>query len=260
MDTEKRSTFNHVAELYNRTRNRYPDLLFNELFHLLQLPSEAHALEIGPGTGIATIELAKYGFRITAVELGAEMAAVARCNLAAFPNVDIQVAPFEEWKPPTEPFDLILSATSFHWIDPEVRYQKTASILRVGGYLAIINYRHVAGGDQSFFDQVQHCYERYMPGTPPNLRLPQIEDIAPATYELEASGLFEKPSVRRYVSEETYSSKQYMDLLSTYSDHRMLDETNRKLLFDCISSLIDQQYGGKVTKRYLNELILTRRC
>ncbi|CAG7637078.1 class I SAM-dependent methyltransferase [Paenibacillus allorhizosphaerae] len=261
MRQEKRATFNEVAELYDRVRNRYPEQLFDDLFDATQLTSQARILEIGPGTGIATLELAKRGCRIVAVELGAEMTAVARRNLAAYPNVEIHVGTFEDWTPPlSEPFDLVIAATAFHWLDPEVRYLKPASLLRQGGYLAIVNYVHVAGGDQLFFEQVQSCYEKYMPGTPPNLRLPQISDMKPDTGPLEDSGLFEKPIVRNYVTEETYSSEQYIDLLSTYSTHGTLDASNRRQLFECVSSLIDNQYNGKVSKCYLNELLVARKC
>lgn len=257
---EKKATFNEVAELYDRVRNRYPGQLFDDLFEAVQLNPQSRILEIGPGTGIATLELAKRGCRITAVELGAEMAAVAKRNLADFPNVDMHVGAFEQWEPPASvSFDLVIAATAFHWLDPEVRFAKPAALLRPGGHLAIVNYLHAAGGDRLFFEQVQSFYESYMPGTPPNLRLTEVSDMKPDTGPFENSGLFEKPTVRHYVTEETYSTEQYLDLLSTYSTHLTLDADNRQKLFACIGSLIDDQFGGSVTKCYLNELMLARK-
>jgi protein-L-isoaspartate O-methyltransferase len=58
--------------------------------------------------------LAEQGCRVVAVELGAGLAAVARRNLAGFPDVEVVTAAFEEWPLPTEPFDLVLAATAFH--------------------------------------------------------------------------------------------------------------------------------------------------
>ncbi|MDF2723887.1 MAG: putative methyltransferase [Paenibacillus sp.] len=259
MATEKKDTFNEVAELYHRSRNHYPERLFDELVELTRLQPQSRALEIGCGTGIATLPMAKRGMAITAVERGADMAAVARSHLAGYPNVNVEVDSFESWLPPADKFDLVYSATAFHWLLPEVRYVKCADILRPGGYLAIIRYDHVAGGDTSFFNQVQSCYEAYMPGTPKNLRLQNHEDISPDTAELEASGLFELPVVSRYVTEETYTTEQYIDLLSTYSNHIMLDTANRERLFDCIRSLINRQFNGSITKCYLHEVILARK-
>jgi trans-aconitate methyltransferase len=80
-------------------------------------------------------------------------------------------AAFEDWPLPAERFDLVLSATAFHWIDPEGRVVKSADAPRPGGVLAVVSTHHVAGGSQSFFENVQDCYPRFMPGTPKGLQL-----------------------------------------------------------------------------------------
>jgi hypothetical protein len=53
---------------------------------------------------------------VVAVELGPEMAAVARRNLAAFPTVQVVTSAFEDWPLPIEPFDLVFAGVS---INPE---------------------------------------------------------------------------------------------------------------------------------------------
>jgi len=128
-------------------------------------------LEIGCGTGQATVPLAERGYRIVAVELGTDMAAVARRNLAAFDAVEVVTAAFEEWPLPGEPFDVVFSATAFHWIDPAVRVSKSADALRPGGLLATVATHHIAGGtwNEAFFADIQRCYERFDPSTPPEL-------------------------------------------------------------------------------------------
>jgi ubiquinone/menaquinone biosynthesis C-methylase UbiE len=115
MAVEKRATFNQVAELYDQVRPRYPARLFDDLVALSGLPHGGRILEMGAGTGIATLPLAERGYRIVAIELGAELAAVARKKLSQFDNVDVVVANFEEWRLPREPFDLVLGATAWHW-------------------------------------------------------------------------------------------------------------------------------------------------
>lgn len=257
---EKKETFNEVAVMYDQVRNRYPEQMFEEMFRLTGCGAHTHILEIASGTGIATLPLAERGCRVTGVELGEHMARVARDKLASFPNVDIQVAPFEEWEPLSgELYDLIVVATAFHWLDPKVRYEKTASLLRPGGYLAIIRYHHVAGGDSRFFEQVQICYERYRPDTVPGFRLPEASSLQPDIGGFAASGLFNSPIVWGVESEEVYTRKRYLDLLSTYSDHRIMEEADRKRLFDCIGTIMDREYDGQIRKRYWNELILARK-
>jgi SAM-dependent methyltransferase len=162
-----RSTFDQAAELYDRVRPRYPPALFDDLAELTGIGPGSRVLEIGPGTGQATIPLAERGCQVVAVELGAHLAAVARRNLARFPAVEVVTAAFEAWPLPSEPFDLVLAATAFHWIDPAVRVDKAADALRPGGWLATIATHHVAGGDESFFAEAQDCYICWDPATPP---------------------------------------------------------------------------------------------
>jgi len=64
-------------------------------------------LEIGCGTGQATVPLAERGLAITAVELGAELAAIARRRLAGFPAAGVVTCAFEDWPPQGAPFDAV---------------------------------------------------------------------------------------------------------------------------------------------------------
>src|SRR4051794_24486054 len=149
-----RQTFTEDAELYDQARPCYPTALFEDLARLVGTGHGCRVLEIGCGTGQATLPLAEQGCRIVAVELGAELAEVARRKLARFP-VEVLNAAFEDWPLPPDPFDLVIAATSFHWVDPLVRVTKSADALRLGGALATITTSHVAGGSAEFFAQAQ---------------------------------------------------------------------------------------------------------
>ena len=233
--------------------------MFDDLAELAGLRVGAHVLEIGCGTGQATLPLAERNYQVTAIELGPNLAAVASRKLAGFPKVAITVTAFETWPLPPEPFDAVVSATAFHWLDPTVRVTKAAEALKLGGVLATIATHHVDGGDVQFFVDVQDCYRRWFPESV-GIRLPSANDLAMESDELERSGLFERAIFRRYEWEQAYSADAYVDLLSTYSEHRALEETSRHQLLGCIGRLIAQRYGGRIRKRYLNELRLARRC
>jgi SAM-dependent methyltransferase len=172
-----RGAFDEAAELYDRARPGYPAELFDELERQAGIGPGCRVLEIGSGTGQATLPLAERGCEIVAVELGARMAAVARRKLARFPSVEAVTAAFEDWPLPAEPFDLVLAATAWHWLDPAVRARKAAAALRPGGALATIATHHIAEGTAGFFVDVQACYERWDPETPPGLRLPRAADV-----------------------------------------------------------------------------------
>jgi ubiquinone/menaquinone biosynthesis C-methylase UbiE len=254
-----RATFNEAAELYDRARPGYPADLVSDLARLAGIGPRSRVLEIGCGTGQLTLPLAERAGEVVAIDIGADMAARARRKLARFPSARVIVAAFEDWPLPDQPFDSVVSATAFHWLDPAVRVHKAAQALRPGGALATIATHHVAGGDGGFFVEVQQCYEKWDPSTPAGLRLPAAADIPQDGEELDRSGRFRPATFRRYEGEQTYATASYRDLLLTYSGHRALPPQAREGLLDCIAHLIDSRYGGNITKRYLTELRLAYR-
>ena len=119
-------------------------------------------LEIGCGTGQATLPFARQGYSITALEPGRNLAALAARNLAAFPQVDIRTATFEDWTGAAGQYDLVMSATAFHWVSPEIRYLKSAQALAPDGWLALI--WNMEAEDHSLLGQeIQAIYAQYMP-------------------------------------------------------------------------------------------------
>lgn len=249
-----RLTFGQDAERYDRARPTYPPELFDDLAETACIGEGCRVLEIGVGTGQATLPIASRGCRLIGLELSPALAAVARGRLANFDGVEIVTAPYEDWQLPDEPFDTILAATAFHWLDPAIRVSKAADALAVGGILATIDTHHVAGGATEFFIEVQDCYERWDPATPPGLRLRRANEIPHNAKELERSDRFGPATFRRYEWEVSYSTSEYVDLLLTYSGHIALDPAAREGLLQCIADLIDTRYGGRINKRYLAEL------
>ncbi|HET6298588.1 MAG TPA: class I SAM-dependent methyltransferase [Kribbella sp.] len=247
---EMRKTFGEDAELYDRVRPTYPRGLYDDLAALLGNPVRPRVLEIGCGTGQATGPMIERGWSVKAVELSPDLARIARDKL---PELEVKTAAFESWPLPAEKFDLVLSATAFHWIDPEVRVVKSADALRPGGLLAVVSTHHVEGGSSQFFADVDQCYQRFTPdpavGGPP-----RADDVPEDSAEFDASGRFGPAEVRRYEWEQTYTTSEYLELLSSYSGHRALTQDARDRLYGCISALIEAA-GGAVTKRYLTQLI-----
>ena len=96
-------------------------------------------LEIGCGTGQFTRQLAGRALNVTAIDIGAAMVEAARRNVADA-AVQFQVCSFEDFTD-GGPFDLIVSATAFHWVDPSVGLAKAADLLRPGGWLALVTTR-----------------------------------------------------------------------------------------------------------------------
>jgi len=122
-------TFDSASELYQQGRPEYPEPLYDTLVEVAGIGAGDRLLEVGCATGKATLPLARRGFRITCVEIGPDLVAVARRNLAAFPNVEVMGGVLETWQPPLgDRFDLVFAATAWHWIDPELRTSEPGSL------------------------------------------------------------------------------------------------------------------------------------
>jgi SAM-dependent methyltransferase len=249
-----REIFDQDAELYDRARPAYPPEIFADLRGLARLGPGSRVLEIGCGTGQATGPLARLGCDVVALDIGPEMAAVVRRRLAGLPNVEVVTSSFEDWPLPEEPFDLVISATAWHWIEPDVRVRKSAQALRPGGSLAVISTHHVAGGTEDFFVDSQECYERWDPETELGHRLPAPDSVPPGAPDIDAQGGLGAAEVRRYEWELPYRTEEYIALLLTFSGHRAMESGAREALLDCIRQMIDSRYGGRILKGYLTQL------
>lgn len=133
----QRTLFDGAARLYEATRPGYPDQVLEFTAATAGLTAGADILEVGCGTGQLTKDLARPGFNLTAIDIGSSMIAAARECLSGS-TVSFQITSFEDFAAPDASFDLIISAAAFHWIDPDVKYAKSARLLRPGGWLAVL--------------------------------------------------------------------------------------------------------------------------
>ncbi len=254
-----RTTFEEVPDLYDRARPGYPAEVFDDLVDLGRVPTGGRILEIGAGTGKATLSLAERGFEIVCIELGEGLAEVARRRLEGFPSAEIVTAPFETWEPSGRAFDAVVAFTAFHWIDPDVRYEKSARLLRERGTLAVVDSRHVLEDRRdSFWIDVQEDYDAVVPGDngPPPPHPDEVADLGP---EIEGSGRFRNVEARRYTWRVRYTADSYIAVLDTYSGHRALADQQRERLYARIRRRITAEPEQAVTKTYLTTLNVAER-
>src|SRR5437773_7649949 len=91
----RRELFDQAAEYYDEARPKYPDRLFDDLLTAAaEYPrsgwwAQSRVLEIGPGTGQATLPLLERGCAVVAVELGPRLAARLRAHAAGFQDATV---------------------------------------------------------------------------------------------------------------------------------------------------------------------------
>jgi SAM-dependent methyltransferase len=245
---ELRRTFDGVAELYDRARIGYPPALLDAVAAL-----GPRMLEIGPGTGQATRDLVRRGVDVTAVELGSNLAAIARRNV---PEATIVTADFETWEPEEAAFDAVVAFTAFHWLDPETIYGKVARLLRSGGALAVTHYDYVTvpGGDM-FWAEVREDYEAAFPGGDFDVP-PPPETVTDLRADFEASGVFREINVRRYEWDVTFGADQWIDILATFSPNIAAGSAITEPLFARIRAKLEARPDRSVTQHLLATLNL----
>lgn len=256
----RRRSFDAVADRYLAHRPPYPEAALDLL--AARVPPPADVLEVGPGPGLATLPLAERGYRIVAIELGPRLAAEARHNLAAFDSVRIVTGDFETWQPqPLHRFDLLLAASSWHWIDPAIGYERAWQALCQGGWLALMANHPRPGRNgtraRRFWDATDALYRRHAPelverrGWNPS-RLPDQRSA------IRRSGRFGAAERHVIAWRRDFPPDDYIALLDTYSDHRLLRARARRQLFAAIHRLAMTEFNGVVPRYYRTVVNMAR--
>lgn len=185
----RRLTFDTIAESYEAARPLYPVQLIDRLAAEAQLRRGSLVLEVGCGTGQLTRRLDGRGLDVVAIDPGRSLVAAARQHVSA--DVMFEVTTFEAYEPDRR-FDLIVSAAAYHWVDPEVRWAKAASLLGDGAHFGIVDSvtKYGDGVDQLLVDLwIEHSDGGLARNWQPTRTLEE---------EMVASGFFEQPVVHEH--------------------------------------------------------------
>lgn len=254
--------FGSVAEQYDRARPGYPVGLIDAAFDYAGLIPGDRALDIGTGTGQLATELAARGLRVLGIDPSAEMVQIANRKFAAA-GLDARAiaSNFESAPLDASAFSLICAATSWHWLDPETRFQVAARAIAPGGTLAVFwTWPHWRRTElRAELDEV---YESS--GAPLELIGPMCPlEPDPSALAREwvshtlLSGVFGEPEGKLCSWSVTYTATGYADLLGTYADHLSLDPPVREGLLTRIEQTIEDA-GGTIELPYSTLLLLSR--
>lgn len=256
---ERRLSFNRVAEAYDRYRPSYPAGLIDHIERTAQLDSRSRLLEIGCGSGKATLLFAERGYKILCIEPGVELIGMAAEKLRGYP-VSFANCLFEEWQETTRAFDLVYSAQAFHWVPKDVGYAKAAAALKPGGYLALF-WNRSPWQEGALQQQIEAVYQRCAPElieeanqTPKEMAKYEMEQTA----EIQASGHFRVVSVSRFPWTKRYTSEAYLGLLSTHSDHILLSPEHLACVLKGVGEVIEN-FGGSLELHYSTVLYMARK-
>ncbi|KAB8145612.1 class I SAM-dependent methyltransferase [Chloroflexia bacterium SDU3-3] len=257
----RRTLFDAVADEYDEIRPGYPDALVQDIIDMAGLPAGGQIFEIGCGTGQATAPFAQRGYRVDSIDIGPHMVARTAAKFAQNLRVSVSLGSFEDWDAQPGSYDLVMSATAFHWIDPALGYPKAARMLREGGAVAIFANKQPDPYDTPFYIASQEVYRRVVPEwASPEAITPLATQIERDVAAIDATGCFAPVTVRTYPWSVRYTTEQHIKLFNTYSDFRDLPDPTRHALYQGLAELIDTQFGGAITRSYIAVLYLARRA
>lgn len=254
VDKKRALSFGKRAQLYDDVRPHYPDTWVNDLQEATGLNQDSKILEVGSGTGIATKDLVALSKHITCIEPDKEMLRVAQAKL---PYLTYTNSTFEAYES-GEHFDLIISATAWHWIDPKIGYKKASQLLNKNGYLAIIRYYHIDTDPSSFHNKAQHIYEQYNQDSKTKSHTAQLKRIEQDAEALN-SGLFKLVEQKEYEWVRDYTIADYLTLRNTYSDHLTMPKQEKDKMERELTDYANAEFGGKVKKKYTTVLLVAKK-
>lgn len=240
---ELRLTFNEDEKNYDKWRPRYCAELFTRIMEYSGVGEGSRAVEVGIGTGQATLPFLWAGCEVQAVEYGEKLAAFCKQKFSEYSGFQVFTGRFEDFEERGSRFDLLYSATAFHWIDEKIGYRKAYDLLKPGGIIALFwNRPHVERPGSALEKKIQHVYETYRPSgagksrqeTPYRLRHELLEQYG-----------FTNVRTELFFSYRELAAKEYLCLLRTYSDHRaMPEDIRREFEWEMEQAIVSE--GGKV--------------
>lgn len=242
-DPARAVIFGRDAAGYEDARPSYPEAA---VAHVESLVTARDVVEVGAGTGKATVAFARDGRRLVCLEPSPQMAELlAEKDL---PGVEVVVSTFEQWDGPADALDLIVAAQAWHWVDRERGFSKALRLLRPGGCLALM-----WNIPMDRYGRHAESYQRWAPQllAERDERI-QRRDDHDWTADMATAGFVDTARFTHHWSQEL-TAAGYRSLYATYSDHMMLEEPNRTRLLDELAATVDG-WGGSALVEYRTEV------
>lgn len=255
-------TFDTVASVYEKMRPGYVDELYQTIFDYIPISGKSRVAEVGIGGGQATLPILKTGCNLTAVDYGENFCELCREKFKEYPNFSAVAGKFEDIDFGNNEYDLIYSASAFHWIPEETGYRKVYSMLKNGGVFArFANHPYRDKGNPDLSEEIDKIYAEYYCKyhNKEREKLTEFSEEQARDRAMIAEKYgFKDICYKLFFRTRTFSAKEYTTLLGTYSDHIAIEENIRKEFFSAIEKAINN-HGGEITVYDTIDLQLARK-
>ncbi len=252
-------SFDAWALDYDTYRPTYPQQLFDHIATRLGLPADARVADLGAGTGKAARQMARRGWRVTAIEPGEGMLDVLRDRAAQEGLViDARLASAEDTGLADASVDLATAAQAYHWFDKERAVAEMARIVRPGGGVAL--FWNVPDFARSpFLEAETDLMSRYLPAE--HIDRKKDGDDSEPPEVISTSDKFTSDGYVTFNHERTVTADEFVALTFTASQVRLFiaDDAKEQFVAD-LRGLIKEHFGdAPVALPYETSLFLAQR-
>lgn len=242
---DRRKIFNEIISDYETARPGYPKELYNDIIEFSMIKPDANILEIGSGPGQATDYFIKRGYAITGLEIGDKQVEYLSEKYSEYHNFNAICSSFEEYNSSDETYDLVFSATAFHWIEPETGYPKAYNLLKKDGTLAVFwHMSSVIRQQTEAFNEISKIFQKYAPELDTYISLDEAEAMHRLRIkQIQTYDLFDKPNFKMYKWDDEYTTERFLKLLNSYSDMHAIDNDKRNAVVNSVAEYIDSKNG-----------------
>lgn len=239
-ETARRArSFEAGAADYERLRPAFPEALFASIRDRAGHRLAGRVLEVGAGTGRATLPLLRLGAAIDVVEPSADMLGVLSGRLDAEglgDRVDLRRATFEDVDPRAR-YDLVIAAQSFHWTDPATRWSRLGSLIRPDGLAFLFWDGWSLNPAVHDIAAVEGLYQASAGGLQPDT---EDHRSGPSwgESEIEAAPDVHLADTTRYDWDWRLPIQDYLGLLMTTSQYAVADPAVRRRIFTALADIL----------------------
>ena len=255
-------TFDTVAATYEKLRPGYVAQVYQTISDYIPINENSRVVEIGSGGGQATEPFLRTGCALTAVECGSHFSALLQDKFRAYPRFSVITAKFEQTAFEDGAFDLVFSASAFHWVPEALGYPAVYTMLKPGGAFArFANHPYRDKRNPTLSRCIDELYAHYYYpyyGKQPTTPQEYTEQQAQARAMIAQRYGFADIRYATFSRTRTFTAKEYVALLGTYSDHIAIEPAVRAPFFAAIEQAIDR-HGGIYTVYDTIDLQLARK-
>ncbi|MFK0223766.1 class I SAM-dependent methyltransferase [Streptomyces vinaceus] len=271
---ERGDSFENLSHIYTAGRPSYPREFIESLTSPASGAPGAHVLEVGAGTGQATVQLAQLFDRVTAIDPGRQLCQQTQERMTGQKHVDVYESYFEDWVG-KGPYDCVFSASAFHWTDPSRSYALARQILKPGGKLAFVTYSELIGDQlwEGRCQDIRNMFKREVPHHKgPRFGTRTAEDVSAGLAEhlgsigqalefvefgkpLEAaqvpvSDMFGSVTVKFEVQQRHYDAEGFVAALESYGAFRRMNDSARASLKKAVRTYVVSQCRNSIDRSF----------